>query len=45
MSNRIRSADASTRGLAAPTALPPQPFTTIGAKIHLAYREWSAGSE
>ncbi|TBC91672.1 FAD-binding oxidoreductase (plasmid) [Rhizobium leguminosarum] len=31
--------------LAAPTALPPQAFTTIGAKIHLAYREWSAGSE
>jgi glycine/D-amino acid oxidase-like deaminating enzyme len=31
--------------LAAPTALPPKPFTTIGAKIHLAYREWSAGSE
>jgi glycine/D-amino acid oxidase-like deaminating enzyme len=31
--------------LAAPTALPPQPFTTIGAKMHLAYREWSAGPE
>nr|WP_210304034.1 FAD-binding oxidoreductase [Rhizobium esperanzae] len=31
--------------LAAPTVLPPQPFTTIGAKTHLAYREWRAGSE
>lgn len=31
--------------LAAPTALPPQPLTTIGAKLHLAYREWRAGAE
>ena len=31
--------------LAAPTTLPPQPFTTIGAKVHLAYREWRAGAE
>ncbi|MGY5810952.1 NAD(P)/FAD-dependent oxidoreductase [Rhizobium sp. LEGMi198b] len=31
--------------LAAPVALPPQPLTTIGAKLHLAYREWSAGAE
>ncbi|PDS76209.1 FAD-binding oxidoreductase [Rhizobium sp. L43] len=31
--------------LVAPTALPPQPFTTIGAKAHLAYREWRAGPE
>ncbi|WP_183938524.1 FAD-dependent oxidoreductase [Rhizobium paranaense] len=33
------------RQLAAPTSLPPQPLTTIGAKLHLAYREWSAGAE
>ncbi|MBY4628140.1 hypothetical protein CO652_17690 [Rhizobium sp. H4] len=25
--------------------LPPQPLTTIGAKIHLAWREWRAGTE
>ncbi|ANK88705.1 MULTISPECIES: NAD(P)/FAD-dependent oxidoreductase [unclassified Rhizobium] len=31
--------------LAAPVSLPPQPLTTIGAKIHLAYREWRAGAE
>ncbi|OWV89958.1 oxidoreductase [Rhizobium sp. R635] len=31
--------------LAAPVLLPPQPLTTIGAKIHLAWREWSAGAE
>ena len=29
----------------APKALPPQPFTAIGAKANLAYREWSAGGE
>ncbi|MBB4568934.1 glycine/D-amino acid oxidase-like deaminating enzyme [Rhizobium leucaenae] len=33
------------RQLAAPAPLPPQPLTTIGAKLHLAYREWSAGAE
>lgn len=33
------------RQLAAPVTLPPQPFTTIGAKVHLRYREWSAGVE
>nr|WP_210316502.1 FAD-binding oxidoreductase [Rhizobium leguminosarum] len=31
--------------MAAPVLLPPQPLTTIGAKIHLAYREWQAGTE
>ncbi|MBB2792317.1 UNVERIFIED_ORG: glycine/D-amino acid oxidase-like deaminating enzyme [Rhizobium pisi] len=31
--------------LAAPVLLPPQPLTTIGAKIHLAWREWRAGTE
>jgi len=31
--------------MASPTTLPPQPLTTIGAKIHLAYREWRAGAE
>ncbi|WP_209891261.1 NAD(P)/FAD-dependent oxidoreductase [Rhizobium leguminosarum] len=31
--------------LATPVALPPQPLTTIGARIHLAYREWRAGAE
>jgi len=31
--------------LAAPTPWPPQPFATIGAKLHLAYREWRAGAE
>ncbi|MDK4730661.1 NAD(P)/FAD-dependent oxidoreductase [Rhizobium phaseoli] len=31
--------------LAAPVLLPPQPLTTIGAKIHLAWREWRAGAE
>ncbi|APG84673.1 NAD(P)/FAD-dependent oxidoreductase [Sinorhizobium americanum] len=29
----------------APKALPPQPFTAIGAKANLAFREWMAGAE
>ncbi len=29
----------------APKALPPQPFTAIGAKASLALREWKAGAE
>jgi glycine/D-amino acid oxidase-like deaminating enzyme len=33
------------RQLASPVSLPPQPLTTIGAKIHLAYREWNAGAD
>ncbi len=28
-----------------PKALPPQPFTAIGAKANLAFREWMAGAE
>ncbi len=29
----------------APKHLPPQPFTTIGARANLAFREWRAGAE
>ena len=29
----------------APRRLPPQPFTTIGAKANLAFKEWRAGAE
>ncbi|NML76794.1 FAD-binding oxidoreductase [Rhizobium sp. S-51] len=29
----------------APKPLPPQPFTTIGAKANLAFKEWMAGAE
>lgn len=29
----------------APKYLPPQPFTTIGAKANLAFKEWRAGAE
>ncbi len=29
----------------APKVLPPQPFTAIGAKASLAFREWKAGAE
>lgn len=32
-------------GFAEPRRLPPQPITTIGAKLTLAYREWRAGLE
>nr|WP_246724694.1 hypothetical protein [Rhizobium phaseoli] len=31
--------------LAEPVSLPLQPLTTIGTRIHLAYREWRAGAE
>ncbi|MEY9325618.1 NAD(P)/FAD-dependent oxidoreductase [Sinorhizobium fredii] len=33
------------RSFEAPKALPPQPFTAIGAKVNLAFREWNAGGE
>ena len=33
------------RRFEAPKQLPPQPFTTIGAKLNLAYKEWKAGAE
>ena len=33
------------RRFPAPKALPPRPFTTIGAKANLAFREWKAGAE
>ncbi|QKC86911.1 FAD-binding oxidoreductase [Mesorhizobium sp. NZP2077] len=28
-----------------PQALPPRPFTAVGARVNLAYREWHAGRE
>ncbi|MBY5570706.1 FAD-binding oxidoreductase [Rhizobium leguminosarum] len=33
------------RSMPAPTSIPPEPFTTIGARAQLAYREWRAGVE
>ena len=33
------------RAFAAPQTLPPQPFTLIGARATLAWREWRAGVE
>jgi dihydrodipicolinate synthase/N-acetylneuraminate lyase len=33
------------RRFPAPKALPPRPFTTIGAKANLAFRQWKAGAE
>jgi hypothetical protein len=33
------------RRFPAPKALPPRPFTTLGAKANLAFRQWKAGAE
>ena len=33
------------RNFPPPKSLPPEPLTTIGAKVTLAVREWSAGAE
>nr|WP_245181500.1 FAD-binding oxidoreductase [Sinorhizobium mexicanum] len=33
------------RSFEAPKALPPQPFTAIGVKANLTFREWNAGDE
>ncbi|RWA97288.1 MAG: FAD-binding oxidoreductase [Mesorhizobium sp.] len=33
------------RSFEKPQALPPQPFTDVGARLNLAYRQWRAGRE